>query len=124
EPQVTIPALVGAVNDVDEEVRKEAIRSIGRNAQACCSNGSCEQMRETAVRTLLQALKDGSGAVRSVAADSLGEFGDQAGSSVADLTAALRDPVRAVRISAAHALLRIDGAKNRPALQTLVALLS
>jgi hypothetical protein len=69
-------------------------------------------------------LKDQASMNRVAAADSLGEFGPDS-EAVADLVvAATADNERDVRLAAARALLKANGANHRSAGRTLVALVA
>ncbi len=95
-----IPALVGALKDENERVRRAAAVALGR-------------IGAPAVPALIGALKDADREVRRAAAEALGRIGDR--EAVPALIGALKDADWEVRGAAAEALVRI-GAPAVPAL--------
>jgi HEAT repeat protein len=123
ESNVVVPILVAAASDIEPNVRHEAALALGR--LALFSKGSSFSGWQTeSVMALHRLLKDQASMNRVAAADSLGEFGPDP-EAVADLVvAATADNERDVRLAAARALLKANGANHRSAGRTLVALVA
>ncbi len=101
DAEPALPALRGASNAPDEGDRRAiagAIRSIELAAEA---------FRSVALPRAIAELGDADAAVRSVAADRLGDFGPKAAGAVAALVRCLGDREPIVRRGAANALGRI-----------------
>jgi HEAT repeat protein len=134
DPSETVPVLIAAADDVREDVRVEVARGLGRvplnrtiprgtRATSGASGGLMPALRDDALRTVRRLLKDRSGAVRAEAAGALAEFGPDPATS-ADLTAAVDDGDRAVRLAVARALVKVNGPGDPAAARTLIALLA
>jgi HEAT repeat protein len=122
ERNVVVPILVAAASDIEPNVRHEAALALGRLAPF--SKGSSLSGWQTeSVMALHRLLKDQASMNRVAAADSLGEFGPDL-EVVADLVAATADNERDVRLAATRALLKANGANDRSAGRTLVALVA
>jgi HEAT repeat protein len=131
-PTETVPVLIAAAADGREDVRIEAARGLGLAAMsrprpkgAGASPGGPGGWKaalwDDALRTVRRLLQDRAGLVRAEAAGALARFGlDPSGS--ADLTAAVDDGDRAVRLAAARALLEINGRDDPRAACALIAL--
>lgn len=103
-----VPRLIGLMKDRDERIRRVAIRSLGRMPSAA----------KSAVRHLVEALMDSSETVRMQAVDSLTMIAEQF-ELVPVLIEALQNDNAAVRLGAAHVLLRL-GKRSARALPALL----
>jgi len=124
-----VTALIGALNDADREVRRNAVHAlsgfdsprivepmiavlkdqdVGLRKQA--ANALAQRADERAVPALIAALKDADPAVRVYAARALGAIGDAR--AVDPLTAALKDENATVRRTAIRALGAIADGKG------------
>ena len=95
-----MPALIEALKDDDNEVRRNAASALGRIGPAA----------EAAVPALIEALKDDDNEVRRNAAFALGRIGPAAEAAVPALIEALKDEDSDVQRRAAFALGRIGPA--------------
>ncbi len=93
-----VPALVGALDDRDPEVRAAAAGALGALGGAA----------EPAVPGLAGSLRDEQEAVRTAAAAALGALGPRSRAAAPALFAALDDPRANVRATAAQALARLE----------------
>jgi HEAT repeat protein len=130
DPSVVIPILIAAAGDVEEEVRLEAARGLARVAEdgslvIVSRSGSPGELapglRKLCVESLRRLLKDRSSQVRVEAVSALSVYGSEP-AVAADLVAATGEEDRAVRLAAARGLLKVNGAGDRSAAQTLIAL--
>ena len=93
-----VPVLKDAVSDDDPDVRKEALRSLGKLRERASIDP------QVVIPTLIAALDDGEAEVREVAVTYLGIVRDSPAKEVPALTNALADDDAAVRAAAATAL--------------------
>ncbi len=106
EFEEAVPALIQALKDGDEYVRRSVARAFS-------------QIGSKAVPALIQALKDGDSDVRQNAAWALGQIGPEAKAAVLALIQALKDGDSDVRLNAAEALGRI-GPEAKAAVLALI----
>jgi HEAT repeat protein len=129
DPSETVPVLIVAAGDEREDVRIEAARGLGRvppyrtilGGTRSTSGGLTPALRDDALRAVRRLLKDRSSPVRAEAAGALAGFGPDRSRS-ADLTAAVDDDDRAVRLAAARALVKVNGPDDPAAARTLIAM--
>jgi HEAT repeat protein len=128
EQEVVVPTLIAAASDSDPGVRLEAALALGRFQHAVASRvavtpsgGTASGLRTEIITALRRLLADNASATRVAAADALGRFGPDT-ATAADLVTATRDQERDVRFAASRALLKVGGANDPSAGQTLVAL--
>src|SRR5262249_12500436 len=134
-----VPALVAAMKDPDEGVRRQAVRSLGEIGPPAADAVpvlidaiqkpdlgadavlALEGIGPAAVRSLGWALTDDSVAVRRAVAAVLRSIGRDAHEATPRLAAALKDPDAVVRLRAAAALGRIGYGARGAAAQLLEA---
>jgi HEAT repeat protein len=129
---VLLPVLSTAASDSQEEVRREAVSSLGRVArraalQVQSSSGAPDRgasdVRSESMTLVRRLVKDRSSAVRTAAAEALAEFGPDPAAAT-DLIAAINDEDRAVRFAASVALLKVNGPTDPAAARTLLSLVA
>jgi HEAT repeat protein len=103
DPQVVLPALLGALNDPDASVRTIAVTYLG----------IVRDSPEKAVAGLITALRDPEPTVRVAAAVALSAYGAQADPAVPALHKAESDPDDDVKREAGRALVVISEAKQK-----------
>ena len=134
DPSESVPVLIAAADDRVEDVRIEVARGLGRVARyrsvpmggrssTGLTDGLAPALREGALRTVRRLFKDPSRMVRTEATGALGEFGPDP-AAVADLTAAVGDDDRTVRLAAARALIKINGPDDPAAARALIAMVA
>ena len=117
-----------------EDVRIEVVRGLGRVARyrsvpkggrssSGLPDGLTPALREGALQAVRRLFKDPSRTVRAEATGALGEFGPDP-AAVADLTAAVGDDDRTVRLAAARSLIKVNGPDDPTAARTLIAMVA
>jgi HEAT repeat protein len=140
--EVVVPILAAAAGDRDENVRSEAVLAFRRlllaNSMRLIPVSApvvqagriivipiremTPALRGLSIKALRPLLKDRANTTRIAAADALGQLGPDRDSG-ADLVSATADADRDVQLAAARALLKVNGANDRTAGRTLVALI-
>ena len=116
-PELGIPPLTNATQDVNEFVRMNAVQAIGNfieNSDSSASRSAVESLArrtmfsESCIPALINALRDSREFVRLSAATSIGKFQAAGSNAVPALIDALNDSAASVRGNATNALDRIS----------------
>jgi HEAT repeat protein len=103
DPQIVIPALLGALDDTDASVRNMAVTYLG----------IVRDSPEKEVAGLIMALSDENSEVRQAAAAALAEYGTLAEPAIPALKKAANDPDDEVKREAGRTLVRLSEIKQK-----------
>ncbi len=104
EKEISIPSLIAAIGDADDDVRVEASEALGRVVATLARSGFGEEEVRAGEKALLGALKDRQARVRVASVLALGPLADDSKAVIAAVIEMLGDPESRVRIAAAQVL--------------------
>lgn len=111
--EVAIPALVEAVKDTDNYVKKRAVQAIA----------DIGKPTEVVIATLLETLKDSDEEIRQISLEGIGNLGPKAAKAVPHLIISLKDESMLIRLYSAQALGKI-GKAAKAAIPTLTSIVN